>query len=170
MLALLALAIWVRGVDGKPLGAVAATVFGVGYTGGMLSFGYAIRYHEYAFAPATLSLGARTFAVASGGLLLLLPVLVTWASDIGAYAVGRTMGRHKLIPSVSPGKTVEGAIGGLLASMLVAWAVRAVRAAPGGASRLSTARRSACCCSARSSASPRRSAISPNRCSSARPA
>jgi phosphatidate cytidylyltransferase len=52
--------------------------------------------------------------------LLLLPVLVTWASDIGAYAVGRTLGRHKLIPSISPGKTVEGAIGGLLASMLIA--------------------------------------------------
>jgi phosphatidate cytidylyltransferase len=53
--------------------------------------------------------------------LLLLPVFVTWASDIGAFAVGRTMGRNKLIPSVSPGKTIEGAIGGLLASMLVAW-------------------------------------------------
>jgi phosphatidate cytidylyltransferase len=61
-------------------------------------------------------------AVPSGGLLLLLPVLLTWASDIGAYAVGRTMGRHKLIPSVSPGKTIEGSVGGLLASMLVAWA------------------------------------------------
>ena len=66
--------------------------------------------------------GARTLAIPSGGLLLLLPVFVTWASDIGAFAVGRTIGRHKLIPSVSPGKTVEGAIGGLLASMLVAWA------------------------------------------------
>ena len=120
LLALLALSIWMRGVAGKPVGAVAATVFGIAYTGGMLSFGYGIRNHDYASSPAALSLGGRSFTIAAGGLLLLLPVLVTWASDIGAYAVGRTMGKHKLIPSVSPGKTVEGAIGGLLASMLVA--------------------------------------------------
>jgi phosphatidate cytidylyltransferase len=120
LLLLLALAIWMRGVAGKPLGAVAATAFGVAYTGGMLSYGYAIRYHDYASAPAQLSMGGKTYAIAAGGLLLLLPVLVTWASDIGAYAVGRAIGRHKLIPSVSPGKTIEGAVGGLLASMLVA--------------------------------------------------
>ena len=65
--------------------------------------------------------GGRAFDVPSGGLLLLLPLLVTWASDIGAYACGRTFGRHKLIPSVSPGKTIEGAVGGLVASVLVAW-------------------------------------------------
>ncbi len=120
LLALLALAIWMRGVAGKPLSAVAATAFGVAYTGGMLSFGYGIRNHDYASTPALLSLGGRTSSLAAGGLLLLLPVFVTWASDIGAYAAGRTMGKHKLIPSVSPGKTVEGAVGGLLASMLVA--------------------------------------------------
>jgi phosphatidate cytidylyltransferase len=120
LLVLLGLAIWMRGVAGKPLSSVAATVFGIAYTGGTLSFGYGIRNHDYASAPAALALGGRTFALAAGGLLLLLPVLVTWASDIGAYAVGRTMGKHKLIPSVSPGKTVEGAVGGLLASMLVA--------------------------------------------------
>ncbi|MEO7085635.1 MAG: phosphatidate cytidylyltransferase [Gemmatimonadaceae bacterium] len=120
VLALFGAAIWRRGVDGKPMSAVAITLLGAAYVGGMLSFGYAIRNHEYAFAPAQLTLAGRAFEVPSGGLLLLLPVLLTWASDIGAYAVGRTMGRHKLIPSVSPGKTVEGSIGGLVASMLVA--------------------------------------------------
>ncbi|MGH7619377.1 MAG: phosphatidate cytidylyltransferase, partial [Gemmatimonadaceae bacterium] len=113
--------IWLRGVDGKPLGAVAATALGAAYTGGLLSFGYAIRNHEYAFAPATLRLGSWTPTVPSGGLLVLLPVLLTWASDIGAFTVGRAMGRRKLIPAVSPGKTVEGAIGGLVACMLLAW-------------------------------------------------
>jgi phosphatidate cytidylyltransferase len=121
MLALLTLAIWRRGVAGKPMSAVGSTLLGIAYTGGMLSFGYAIRYHEYAFAPASLSLGGKSFAIPSGGLLLLLPLITTWASDTGAYAVGRALGRRKLIPAVSPGKTVEGAIGGLLASMLVAW-------------------------------------------------
>jgi phosphatidate cytidylyltransferase len=120
VLVLLALSIWLRGVAGKPLGAVATTMFGVVYTGGMLSYGYAIRNHEYAFAPSSWHIGG--WAIPSGGLLLLLPLLATWASDIGAYAVGRTVGRHKLIPSVSPGKTVEGSIGGLLGSMLVTWA------------------------------------------------
>ena len=113
--------IWRRGVDGKPLGATAATIFGAVYTGGMLSFGYALRHHPYAFADARLA-WAGGITVSSGALLLMLPLLVTWASDIGAYAVGRPFGRSKLIPSVSPGKTVEGAIGGLLASVLVAWA------------------------------------------------
>lgn len=115
---ILGLAIWRRGVEGRPLGAAATTITGAIYTGGMLSFGYALRYHPYAFADAQLG----SFSVASGALLLMLPMLVTWASDTGAYAVGRMMGRRKLIPTVSPGKTVEGAIGGMIASVLVAWA------------------------------------------------
>lgn len=115
---ILGLAIWRRGVEGRPLGAAAVTVVGAIYTGGMLSFGYALRYHPYAFADAKIG----QVSVSSGALLLMLPMLVTWASDTGAYAVGRLMGRHKLIPKVSPGKTVEGAIGGIVASVLVAWA------------------------------------------------
>ena len=121
VLLLTALAIWLRGVGRKPIGAVSTTVFGAVYTGGALSYGYAIRYQDYAFAPAPVAIGGHVFNLPSGGLLLLLPLLLTWASDIGAYAVGRSLGRHKLIPSVSPAKTVEGAVGGLVASMLVAW-------------------------------------------------
>ena len=117
--AILGLAIWRRGVEGRPLGAAATTIVGAIYTGGMLSFGYALRYHPYAFADAKIG----SFEVASGALLLMLPMLVTWASDTGAYAVGRLMGKRKLIPTVSPGKTVEGAIGGIIASVLVAWGV-----------------------------------------------
>jgi phosphatidate cytidylyltransferase len=45
------------------------------------------------------------------------------AGDTAAYFVGRALGRHKLAPSISPGKTVEGAIGGLLGGVLGAWAV-----------------------------------------------
>jgi phosphatidate cytidylyltransferase len=121
-LVLFALTIWMRGATGKPLGAVATTLFGVVYTGGMLSFGYAIRYHKYVIESVRVPLfGSSGFTVAAGGILLLLPLLLTWASDIGGYVVGRTIGRHKLIPSVSPGKTVEGALGGLVASVLVAW-------------------------------------------------
>ena len=44
---------------------------------------------------------------------------VVFAGDTGAYYVGKAMGRHKLSPHISPGKTVEGAAGGLAASLLV---------------------------------------------------
>ncbi|CAA9560905.1 MAG: Phosphatidate cytidylyltransferase [uncultured Thermomicrobiales bacterium] len=54
-----------------------------------------------------------------GGLgWLLVAILVTWMTDTGAYLVGKAIGRHKLIPRISPGKTVEGAAGGLAAAMM----------------------------------------------------
>ncbi|WP_379126601.1 phosphatidate cytidylyltransferase [Paenibacillus sp. sgz500958] len=42
-----------------------------------------------------------------------------WGSDAGAYFVGRSLGRHKLWPAISPNKTVEGAVGGVLISMVI---------------------------------------------------
>jgi phosphatidate cytidylyltransferase len=119
-LILLALSIWTRGVSGKPLGAVASTVFGIVYTGGMLSFAYAIRYHDYVIGTVNVPLGGGLL-VPAGGLLLLFPLLLTWSTDIGAYVVGRAFGKRKLIPSVSPGKTVAGAVGGLVITAVVAW-------------------------------------------------
>ena len=47
--------------------------------------------------------------------------MLTWVTDTGAYFVGRSVGRHKLIPSVSPGKSVEGALGGLVLAIVAAW-------------------------------------------------
>jgi phosphatidate cytidylyltransferase len=55
-----------------------------------------------------------------GVWLLLVVILVTKSSDIGAYFVGSAVGRHKLIPRVSPGKSIEGALGGLLGSATAA--------------------------------------------------
>lgn len=52
--------------------------------------------------------------------LLFFFFLVIMGSDTGAYYTGRVFGRHKLAPKVSPGKTWEGAVGGLLASLLAA--------------------------------------------------
>lgn len=43
-----------------------------------------------------------------------------WGSDIGAYFAGRTFGKHKLWPSISPNKTIEGAVGGVILSLCVA--------------------------------------------------
>jgi phosphatidate cytidylyltransferase len=51
--------------------------------------------------------------------LLLLCLALVWAADSGAYVVGRTLGNRKLCPQVSPGKTVEGLLGGLAGAALV---------------------------------------------------
>jgi phosphatidate cytidylyltransferase len=57
------------------------------------------------------------------GLNFLLSALVlVWAADIGAYFVGRSWGRHKLAPSISPGKSWEGVWGGLASVVLLAMA------------------------------------------------
>jgi phosphatidate cytidylyltransferase len=109
MLVILAAVIWTRGTQRRPLGAASATVMGVLYTGGLLSFGYALREHPYA-------IGDR-----AGTALVAFPLVLTWASDIGAFFVGRAIGGPKLIPSVSPGKTISGALGGLAATVLVSW-------------------------------------------------
>jgi phosphatidate cytidylyltransferase len=53
------------------------------------------------------------------GLSLLMWVfMVTWCTDIGAYFAGRSFGRHKLAPTISPNKTVEGLVGGMIAASL----------------------------------------------------
>lgn len=54
----------------------------------------------------------------SGTLLLLAVVMITVVADVSAYFVGRAFGRVKLAPSISPGKTREGAIGGVCAAAL----------------------------------------------------
>lgn len=95
-----------RSPDGafRDMGATFIVVFYLGFLG---SFGLQLRC-------------GRDIPGQEGVWLLLVIVLVTKASDIGAYFVGSAFGRHKLIPTVSPGKSIEGTIGGLLASVLVA--------------------------------------------------
>ncbi len=62
--------------------------------------------------------------LAMGQVWVLFLLAVVFAGDTGAYFVGSFLGRHKLCPRVSPGKTKEGAIGGLVASIGAAYLMR----------------------------------------------
>ena len=108
VLELLTVALWVRGAEGKPLEVVGVTILGVFYTGGMLSFAYVMRYHQYAVEPL------------AGTLLVALPLLLTWGTDTGAMLVGSAFGVRKLMPSVSPKKTVVGAVAGATVAVIIA--------------------------------------------------
>ena len=70
---------------------------------------------------ALARLQVATQGFAHGPQIVLWLVLLVIAADIGAYFAGRSLGRRKLAPRVSPGKTWEGALGGLSMVALVAW-------------------------------------------------
>ena len=71
-----------------------------------------------------LPLFANTFAYiylqAQGKSLVLYLLCLVWATDTGAYFAGKYTGNRKLIPSVSPGKTIEGSLGGFLLAIITA--------------------------------------------------
>lgn len=93
----------------KVLISVAATLLGVFYVVVLAGFLLAVRIDA---EPAVAS------------RLLSLFFLIITASDTGAYYVGRTLGKHKLAPLISPGKTIEGSIGGLCFAVIAALIVK----------------------------------------------
>ncbi len=86
-----------------PLGSTANT---------LLSLTYAIAIVACFAAIVTLFRHSPTY--------LLSVMALVWIADIGAYASGKAFGKHKLAPSISPGKSWEGAIGGAVAVLLLA--------------------------------------------------
>lgn len=84
------------------------TIFAIFYVGGLLSFVTRLR----------VVVQGDPDANAYGMLALLSMIVVVKISDIGAFFVGSALGRTKLVPRLSPGKTVEGTLGGLAASCL----------------------------------------------------
>jgi len=89
-----------------------ATLFIVVYLGLLPSFAVLLRC-DFNIADPT-----------EGMWIVMLVLLLTFATDIGAYFVGMSIGRHRLAPTVSPGKSVEGAIGGLLVTIGLALLLR----------------------------------------------
>ena len=112
LLLLLVVAMFVRGVDGRPLTAVAVTLFGAVYAAAPLAFLIAIRHG-----------GSSARTPAAYFWLTLLPLILTWICDTAAYGVGSTVGGPKLAPVLSPRKTWSGAVGGLAGALVGAVAL-----------------------------------------------
>tara|TARA_B100001123_G_scaffold133321_1_gene154499 strand:+ start:1553 stop:2449 length:897 start_codon:yes stop_codon:yes gene_type:complete len=89
----------------KSIGPLASTLFGVVYVALLLNVLQKIRY----------------FPDLDGHWWLLYFIIVSKMSDTGAYCIGSLIGKSKMIPSVSPGKTWEGFAGGIIFSVIAAW-------------------------------------------------
>ncbi len=95
------------------LASIAATTFGAVYLG---LLGYVSRL---ASAGPAIDPAALLGWIGSQRAWVLILVLGVWAFDTAAYLVGRRFGRRRFIPHISPGKTVEGVIGGTVVAVLV---------------------------------------------------
>ncbi|MBR4807435.1 MAG: phosphatidate cytidylyltransferase [Lachnospiraceae bacterium] len=89
---------------------IMSVFFGVFYVAVMLSYIY------------------QTRMLSDGAFIVWLIFIASWGSDTGAYCVGKLLGKHKMTPKLSPNKSVEGAIGGVVVAVLLgtayAWIVQ----------------------------------------------
>lgn len=93
---------FIRRDSSQALVSIAVTLFGLLYIAWLFSFFVKLRF------------------MPQGALLVSFVVLVTKMGDIGAYLIGSAIGKRNLIPRISPHKTVEGTIGGLIFSVIAA--------------------------------------------------
>ena len=98
--------------------------FGV-FFGQLLLFHDRLNFQDLAYAivagillPYMLGAIVRIHSFQAGRHLILLPFVIAFLSDTGAYFVGCAIGKHKLAPVISPKKTVEGLIGGVVTAIL----------------------------------------------------
>ena len=96
----------------------AMTSFGVAYIGLLLPAIVLVAHLAPAGGSATTPVGA--FGLASGPAWALLLILVVWGYDTGAYLTGRRLGRRRLLDQISPSKTMEGLVGGLVLATIAA--------------------------------------------------
>lgn len=99
--------------DNPPFAAAAFNLFGIIYIG--FSFIHLILLRQIN-TPSAVITGFGSLS--AGAIYIWVAFLGTWASDTFAYFIGTAFGRHKLAPSISPHKSVEGVIGGLIGAIL----------------------------------------------------
>ena len=109
LLAVLVAAMIMRGPQGRPLTAVAVTIFGCLYASALLAFVVPIRHGVHSDAHPLASTA-----------LVGLPLAVTWTCDTCAMAAGTLIGGPKLSPVLSPHKTWSGAVGGVVGAIVAA--------------------------------------------------
>jgi phosphatidate cytidylyltransferase len=97
----------------EAISSVSATFFGVYYVGWLLAHAVSLR-----FASGDARLAGPEVEPQAGFFFIVLALVGALGSDAGAYFAGHAFGRHKLAPTISPGKTLEGALGGVAAAAL----------------------------------------------------
>ena len=90
----------------KVLAEISITIFGSIYLGYLLSFLLKIK------------------DLPNGNYYLISLLIITWANDIGAYLIGTKLGKNKIFPKISPKKTIEGSIGGIIFSIAGTFALK----------------------------------------------
>lgn len=78
----------------------------------------AVTFVAGALIPYLITAPTRLLSWSIGRYLVLIPFIIAFLSDTGAYFAGLAFGKHKLAPNISPKKTVEGLFGGIVAAVL----------------------------------------------------
>lgn len=97
-----------------PIRNLGGTFLGAVYVGWLFSYLVAIRSIDSQF-----HISGIPWAISNGAWFVLFVVFAAWAADTGAYLIGRKWGRHRLAPALSPGKSWEGLVAGIVSSIAV---------------------------------------------------
>ena len=108
------------------LASISGTFFGVFYVGWLLSHAVVLRDFHRVVEGKWGETAAAGILPEIGIFYLFISIAIVIAGDAGAYFAGRAYGRHKLAPKISPAKTVEGALGAVLAGLAIAFASKGV--------------------------------------------
>ena len=104
----------------EALASISGTFFGVFYVGWLLTHAVTLRNFQRVVESKWGASAGSLFDPNSGAFLLIFTLSAVVLCDAGAYFAGRAWGKRKLAPKISPGKTVEGALGGIAAGTIAA--------------------------------------------------